>query len=70
MGKIEEDGEVKVFYIDKVIDEKAKKILLKFSDQDLSFTDGTTYVLYREFSLDEIFTLDSDFRKIRANTSF
>lgn len=70
MERIEKDGEIKVFYVDNVIDEKARKVLLKFSDHKISFTDATTYVLYKEFSLDEIFTLDSDFKKMRVNTAF
>jgi uncharacterized protein len=50
--------------------EKSISLFLKFSDQNLSFTDVTTYFLYKEFKIDEIFTLDSDFKKVRLNTSF
>jgi len=68
--KIENVGEIKVFYIDKGIDKKARSNLLRFSDHKISFTDMTTYVIYKDFKLNEIFTLDSDFKKIGANTSF
>lgn len=68
--KLEDDGEINVLYIDRVIAKKSLDILIKFSDHKISFTDATTYVLYKDFSLDEIFTLDDDFKKMRINTSF
>ena len=63
-------GEIRVLDIDKSIFAKAMEVLLKFSDHKISFTDATSYILYKDFSLDEIFTLDSDFKKLRINTSF
>lgn len=68
--KLEELGELKVMYIDRVICRKAEEIILKFAEHKLSFTDATTYVLYKDFDLDEVFTLDEDFKKIRVKTSF
>ena len=58
--------ELRVFYIDEATDKKARAAFLKFFDQKLSFTDATTYVLYKDFRLDGIFTLDADFKKIGA----
>ncbi len=65
-----EQKELTLLSVDKVIFEKAQEIFLKFSEHKVSFTDATTYVLYKDFSMDEIFTLDSDFKKMRVKTSF
>ena len=62
--------ELTVLEVDSQIFKKAEDIFLKFSDHKISFTDATSYVLYKDFSLDEIFTLDTDFKKMRLNTSF
>lgn len=63
-------NELTVLQIDEALFEKALEIFLKFSEHKISFTDATTYVLYKDFKLDEIFTLDRDFKKMRAKTSF
>lgn len=63
-------GEITVFRVDEALFEKSFDIFLKFSDHNLSFTDATSYVLYKDFALDEIFTLDRDFKKVRITTSF
>lgn len=70
ISDMEETRAIKVFYIDKFICGKAKDILIKFSEHRISFTDATTYVLYKDFAIDEVFTLDSDFKKMRLKTSF
>lgn len=70
LQRIIENGELKVVFIDNVIHKKAQDVLLKFLEHKISFTDATTYVLYKDFTLDEIFTLDSDFKRMRVNTSF
>ena len=64
-----EQEELALLDIDPTTFKKAMDIFLKFSEHKISMTDATTYVLYKDLSLDEIFTLDSDFKKIRANTS-
>lgn len=63
-------SEITVLHINEGLFEKALNAFLKFSDHKISFTDATSYVLYKDFSLDEIFTLDSDFKKLKLNTSF
>ncbi len=63
-------GEITVLRIDEALFEKALEAFLKFSDHKISFTDATSYTLLKDFSLDEVFTLDDDFKKIRVNTSF
>lgn len=62
--------EIVVLHIDEGSFDKSLSIFLKFSDHKISFTDATTYVLYKDFALDEVFTLDTDFKKLRINTSF
>lgn len=63
------NDELRVIFIDSLIHKKSQDILLKFYEHKISFTDATTYVLYKDFSLDEIFTLDRDFKKMRLKTS-
>ena len=63
-------NELTVLQIDEVLFEKSLEIFLKFSEHKISFTDATTYILYKDFAIEEIFTLDSDFKKMRTNTSF
>lgn len=70
LQKMREENEIKVLSVDKSIFRKAEEILLKFSDHKISFTDATSYVLYKDFALDEVFTLDDDFKRMRVNTSF
>ena len=70
LKKIEERGQISILSIEKVIFKKGQEILLKLSEHRISFTDATTYVLYKDFAIDEIFTLDSNFKKMRLKTSF
>lgn len=67
---MEAEREINVLYIDRVIAKKAQDVLFKFSEHKISFTDAASYVLYKNFNLDEVFTLDNDFKKMRLNTSF
>ncbi len=62
--------ELQVIYVDSHIFNKARKTFLKFVEHNISFTDALSYVLCRDFKMDEIFTLDSDFKKLRLKTSF
>src|SRR3989344_6111039 len=61
--RMQSAGEIRILDIDKTIFKKGMEVLLKFSDHKISFTDATSYVLYKDFNLDEIFTLDDDFKK-------
>ncbi len=65
-----ENEEMKVLDIDEEIFKKSSDILLKFSEHKISFTDATTYILCKDLGLNEVFTLDSDFKKIGMITSF
>ncbi len=62
--------EIAVLHIGESLFEKALDIFLKYSDHKISFTDATSYILYKDFALDEVFTLDSDFKKMKVATSF
>ena len=65
-----EKEEIKVLDIDEETFKKSLNILSKFSEHKISFTDATTYTLFKDLKLDEVFTLDSDFKKIGLKTSF
>lgn len=70
LGKMKVSGEIKILDVDESLADKAIPILLKFFEHKVSFTDATTYVLCKDFAIDEIFTLDRDFKKMRLVTSF
>ena len=70
LNKSIEKQEIVLLDIDEVIFKKAELALIKFAEHKISLTDATSYVLYKDFALDEVFTLDGDFRKIRVPTSF
>ncbi len=55
--------------IDQIIFKKAETVFIKFAEHKISFTDVTSYILYKDFALDEIFTLDSELKKLRVQTS-
>lgn len=63
-------GEITVLRVDEALFEKALEAFMKFADHKISFTDATSYTLLKNFSLNEIFTLDADFKKMRLDTSF
>lgn len=62
-------NELTVLHINEALFQKALDTFLKFSEHRISFTDATSYVLYKDFGLDAVFTLDDDFKKIRVNTA-
>ncbi|OGK10304.1 hypothetical protein A2767_02945 [Candidatus Roizmanbacteria bacterium RIFCSPHIGHO2_01_FULL_35_10] len=63
-------GQIKIINIDRHLFRKTYDFFLKFSEHKISFTDAVSYVLCKDFKMDEIFTLDSDFKKLRLKTSF
>lgn len=69
LDKSIEKEELMVLDIDRIIFKKAEETMIKFSEHKISLTNATSYILYKDFVLDEIFTLDNDFRKIRAKIS-
>lgn len=65
-----EKEELRILRIDERIFQKSLVVMLKFADHKISFTDATTYVLCKDFAIDEIFTLDRDFKKMRLPVAF
>ncbi len=63
-------NEITAMQINDSLFEKSLTVFLKYSEYKISFTDATIFVLYKDFALDEVFTLDSDFKKMRINTAF
>lgn len=55
---------------DYILDELSTWFSAKQSKNILEKLVYSIYVLYKDFALDEIFTLDEDFKKMRLNTSF
>jgi len=70
LNKAKEEQQLRILNIDETVFNKSIEVFIKFGDHKISFTDATTYILIKDFQIDEIFTLDSDFKKIRAKTSF
>lgn len=70
ISKSIENKALTILDVEETVFKKSTLILLKFAEHRISFTDATSYVLYKDFALDEIFTLDKDFKKMRAKTSF
>lgn len=63
-------NELTILEVDSPTFQQSEKLLLKFSGHRISFTDATAYCMFKNLSLDEIFTLDSDFKKMRIRTPF
>ncbi|OGK45947.1 hypothetical protein A3B46_02805 [Candidatus Roizmanbacteria bacterium RIFCSPLOWO2_01_FULL_39_19] len=68
--KVEANNEIRIVHVDETIHKKAINTFIKFSEHKISFTDCTSYVLFKEFAFDEIFTFDHDFKKMKIQTSF
>lgn len=62
--------DIRLLPIDETVFSQAKEALLKFCEHKISFTDCTSYVLFKKLALDEVFTLDSDFKKLNLAVSF
>ena len=55
--------DLKVVWIDLALHGKASKLLSKFADQRLSFTDAASFAIMKEQGLAHALTFDEDFRK-------
>jgi len=62
--ELQEQGSLRVFQLDAALFNQAESIMLRFAEHKLSFTDASIYSLVKLYDLDEIFTLDSDFKKV------
>lgn len=60
------EGDLRMLTVDNGIISQAKKIILKYKEHKLSFTDATSVALISKFNLDAILSLDSDFKRVRV----
>ncbi len=63
-------GEIQILTIDAATFSRSMDVMIKFSDHPISLTDASIVVLYKNLALDEMFTLDSDFKKLKLTVSF
>jgi len=49
---------IKVEFVDEALEQKAKKILKEYPDQNFSFTDATSFAFIEKKRLKQIFTFD------------
>lgn len=62
----EAETPLEIVTIARPLEEKASRILEKFADQDLSYTDATSLALIRERKLARAFTFDRHFHLARV----
>ncbi|MBI2596331.1 type II toxin-antitoxin system VapC family toxin [Candidatus Daviesbacteria bacterium] len=55
-------------WVDEEIQTQAFELVQKYSEHSLSLTDATTIALMQKFSIEEIVSLDSDFKKVGIST--
>ncbi len=60
---------IQLLTIDPILFRKAETYLIKFCEHKISFTDVIIYTTVKELKLDEVFTIDSDFKKIGLKTN-
>lgn len=51
-------------WVDDITQEEAYRVLEKYADHPLSFTDATSIAIMKRYAIPKILTLDSDFAKI------
>lgn len=59
--KLIADGELQVIYVDAAIDGAAWEIFKKYTDQDFSFVDCTSFAWLRQHPDSEVFAFNDDF---------
>lgn len=69
VSQVREEGALKIFQLDASLFVEAEKAIIHFSEHKLSFTDASIYALAKLYDMDEIFTLDQDFKKIGLRDS-
>jgi uncharacterized protein len=55
---------ISLLFTDKVVFKKAWRYFVKFSEHELSFTDATIVAFMKDLKLDEVLTLDQEFKKV------
>jgi len=56
---------IKVFYVTREIEEKAKAIFIKYADKQFSFVDCTSFALIDHHQLDHVLSFDRHFAQYR-----
>lgn len=56
------------FWVDEEVQNEAFELVQKFQEHKLSLTDATTIALMKKFSIEELVSLDSDFKKVGIAT--
>ncbi|MBI1888972.1 MAG: PIN domain-containing protein [Candidatus Spechtbacteria bacterium] len=64
MSKIKEEDKLRIFQLDPALLKETEKVMLRFGEHKLSFTDASIVVVAKAYYMNEIFTLDKDFRKV------
>lgn len=64
IGSLREQGYLRVFQTDAALFSRAEEAIVKFAEHKLSFTDASIYSLVKLYRIDEVFTLDADFKKV------
>lgn len=67
--RLEKEGKIAVLEINDELFTRAEKVFIKFGEHELSMVDAIAVLCLKEFKLDEIFSLDSDFRKVGLSVS-
>jgi len=67
LEKSAENNELKIIQVDATAEEKAKQILRKYSDQDFSYVDATSFVIMELLNIDHVFGFDSHFHMFGKN---
>ena len=68
--QLSKTGELVIIHVDADWFDKTIPLFQKYLEHKLSFVDANICVLVKELQLDEIYTLDSDFKKVGLKTSF
>lgn len=61
---LEKERQLLVLWTDEVFFNKAWAVFSKFSEHRLSFTDASIITYVQDLKIDEILTLDTDFKKV------
>ncbi len=65
---LEKEKQLLILWTDEVFFNKAWAIFTKFSEHRLSFTDSSIVTYAQDLKIDEILTLDTDFKKVGLTT--
>lgn len=64
INKLKEEDKLRIFQLDPALLKETEKVMLRFGEYKLSFADASIIAIAKAYDMDEIFTLDKDFRKV------